>query len=45
MTYLAGGRQYIALTVQGAGTPRDVPELVALSVPSGRSWGPEVLRS
>jgi quinoprotein glucose dehydrogenase len=32
MTYLAGERQYIALTVQGR-TPRDVPELVALSVP------------
>jgi quinoprotein glucose dehydrogenase len=32
MTYLAAGRQYIALTVQGP-TPRDVPDLVALSVP------------
>ena len=32
MTYLVDGRQYIALTVQGR-TPRDVPELVALSVP------------
>jgi quinoprotein glucose dehydrogenase len=32
MTYLAGGRQYIALTVQGR-TPRDVPELVALALP------------
>ncbi|MGE0461375.1 MAG: pyrroloquinoline quinone-dependent dehydrogenase [Vicinamibacterales bacterium] len=32
MTYLAEGRQYIALTVQGE-TPRDVPELVALGLP------------
>ena len=32
MTYLAGGRQFIALTVQGA-TPREVPSLVALSLP------------
>jgi quinoprotein glucose dehydrogenase len=32
MTYLAGGRQYIALTVQGR-TPRDTPDLVALAVP------------
>jgi glucose dehydrogenase len=32
MTYLAGGRQYIALTVQGR-TPRDLPDLVALAVP------------
>ena len=33
MTYQIGGRQYIALTVQGSG--RDaVPELVALSLPS-----------
>ncbi len=31
MTYLAGGRQYIALTVQGR-TPRDIPELIALSL-------------
>ena len=32
MTYLAGGRQYIALSVQGR-TPRDLPDLVALAVP------------
>jgi quinoprotein glucose dehydrogenase len=32
MTYLAGGRQYIALTIQGR-TPRDLPELVALARP------------
>ena len=32
MTYLAGGRQFIALTVQGR-TARDVPELVALALP------------
>jgi quinoprotein glucose dehydrogenase len=31
MTYLVDGRQFIALTVQGA-TPRDVPELVALAI-------------
>ncbi|HTM32679.1 MAG TPA: pyrroloquinoline quinone-dependent dehydrogenase [Vicinamibacterales bacterium] len=32
MTYVAGGRQYVALTVQGR-TPRDIPELVALARP------------
>jgi quinoprotein glucose dehydrogenase len=32
MTYLTDGRQYIALTVQGA-TPRDIPELIALGLP------------
>ena len=32
MTYMAGGRQYVALTVQGR-TPRDIPELVALARP------------
>jgi quinoprotein glucose dehydrogenase len=32
MTYLAGGKQYIAITVQGA-TATAVPELIALSVP------------
>ena len=32
MTYLAGGRQYIALTVQGR-TSTDIPELIALSLP------------
>lgn len=32
MTYLAGGKQYIAITVQGA-TPTAVPELVALALP------------
>lgn len=32
MTYLAGGRQYIAITVQGR-TSTDVPELIALSLP------------
>jgi quinoprotein glucose dehydrogenase len=32
MTYLLDGKQYIALTVQGA-TPRDIPEVVALSLP------------
>jgi len=32
MTYLLDGKQYIALTVQGA-TPRDIPELVALALP------------
>ncbi len=32
MTYLSGNRQFIALTVQG-GTPRDMPELVALALP------------
>jgi quinoprotein glucose dehydrogenase len=32
MTYMAGGRQYFALTVQGR-TPRDIPELVALARP------------
>jgi quinoprotein glucose dehydrogenase len=31
MTYLADGRQYLALTVQGR-TPRDVPELIALAL-------------
>jgi quinoprotein glucose dehydrogenase len=31
MTYLADNRQFIALTVQGP-TPRDVPELVALTL-------------
>jgi quinoprotein glucose dehydrogenase len=32
MTYALGGKQYIAITVQGR-TPADVPELVALSLP------------
>jgi len=32
MTYLVGGKQYVAITVQGA-TPTAVPELVALSLP------------
>lgn len=32
MTYLLDGKQFIALTVQGA-TPRDIPELVALALP------------
>ena len=32
MTYLVGGRQFIALTVQGR-TARDIPELVALARP------------
>jgi len=32
MTYLLDGRQYVALTVQGD-TPRDVPALVALTLP------------
>jgi len=32
MTYLVAGKQYIALTVQGA-TPRELPELVALTLP------------
>ncbi len=32
MTYLANGKQYIAITVQGR-TPTDVPELVALALP------------
>jgi quinoprotein glucose dehydrogenase len=32
MTYLARGRQHIAVTVQGR-TPRDVPELVAMAIP------------
>ena len=32
MTYLADGRQYIALTVQGR-TSTDVPELIALALP------------
>jgi quinoprotein glucose dehydrogenase len=32
MTYLAGGRQFIALTVQGR-TPRDLPDLAALALP------------
>lgn len=33
MTYRLDGRQYIALTVQGA-SPRDVPALVALALPA-----------
>ena len=32
MTYSVGGKQYVAITVQGA-TPTAVPELVALSLP------------
>jgi quinoprotein glucose dehydrogenase len=32
MTYLAGGKQYIAITVQGA-TATAVPDLIALSLP------------
>lgn len=32
MTYLAGGKQFVAITVQGA-TPTAVPELVALALP------------
>ena len=32
MTYLAGGKQYIAITVQGR-TSTDIPELIALSLP------------
>jgi quinoprotein glucose dehydrogenase len=32
MTYSIGGKQFIAITVQGR-TPTDVPELVALSLP------------
>ncbi len=32
MTYLVGGKQFVAITVQGA-TPTAVPELVALSLP------------
>jgi quinoprotein glucose dehydrogenase len=32
MTYLVGGKQYIAITVQGR-TPTDIPELVALALP------------
>lgn len=32
MTYSLGGKQYIALTVQGR-TPTDVPELIALTLP------------
>jgi quinoprotein glucose dehydrogenase len=32
MTYRLDGKQYIALTVQGA-TPRDIPEIVALALP------------
>jgi quinoprotein glucose dehydrogenase len=32
MTYLAGGKQYIAITVQGS-TPTAVPELLALALP------------
>jgi quinoprotein glucose dehydrogenase len=32
MTYLVGGKQYVAITVQGA-TPTAVPELVALALP------------
>ena len=33
MTYLVNGRQHIALTVQGAGGPTALPELVALALP------------
>ncbi len=32
MTYSLGGKQYIAITVQGR-TPTDIPELVALTLP------------
>ena len=32
MTYLADGKQYIAITVQGR-TPTDIPELVVLTLP------------
>jgi hypothetical protein len=32
MTYLIGGKQYIAITVQGR-AQGEVPELVALSLP------------
>lgn len=32
MTYAVGGKQFVAMTVQGR-TPTDVPELVALSLP------------
>ena len=32
MTYSLGGRQYIAITVQGR-TPTDIPELIALTLP------------
>jgi len=32
MTYLAGGKQYIAITVQGQ-TPRELPELVVYALP------------
>lgn len=32
MTYSLGGKQYIAITVQGR-TPADVPELIALTLP------------
>jgi quinoprotein glucose dehydrogenase len=32
MTYLIGGNQYIAITVQGR-TATDIPELVALTLP------------
>ena len=32
MTYTVGGKQYIAITVQGR-TQNDVPELIALSLP------------
>lgn len=32
MTYLVGGKQYVAITVQGA-TPTALPELAALSLP------------
>ncbi len=32
MTYAVGGKQFVAITVQGR-TPTDVPELVALSLP------------
>lgn len=32
MTYLANGKQYIALTVQGR-SPTDIPELIALALP------------
>jgi quinoprotein glucose dehydrogenase len=33
MTYLVNGRQHIALTVQGAGGPTALPDLVALALP------------
>ena len=32
MTYSLGGKQYIAITVQGR-TPTDIPELLALALP------------